>query len=211
MRSTPYWLAFAVCIGAGCQRGTEQRPAEGQETTSEHVPMRKEESSGQQLMRAQASAASRGQDSTAVDHGLQMTASPLRKVYPLDGPMEVQLTFHNLSDSMVVFRPIFYFGVWLDADIIDSAGRAVPRTMEITPPSPLNTLETFIRPRQSISAVVNLRCAIPSSSLPCEGPYDALSEPGTYQVKMRFTLPCQENKCMTVVAEPFAIRVERKR
>ena len=207
MRTSPYWLAVAVCLGAACGRGSEQRSADSQENARERSAARGEETSEQQATAAQASTVAQAQDSTLVESDVSMSATPLRDVYYRDGPMDVQLTFHNATDSMVVFRPTFYFGAWLDAEVLESVGRAVPRTMDIDPPNPLNTLETFIRPRQSIKALVDLRCAMPAPEVPCEGPYDALSEPGVYQVKMRFTLPCEEGRCRTVYAEPFTVCV----
>jgi hypothetical protein len=207
MRRIPYWLATAVWLCTACDRGSDQPSADSQETATEHVAARRDGVLTQQAAATQANRAAQIQDSTVVELALSMSASPVRDVYYRDGPMDVQLTFHNASDSMIVFRPTFYFGAWLDAEVLDSVGKAVSRTMEIDPPSPLNTLETFIRPRQSLTARIDLRCAIPAPEVPCDGPYDALSEPGVYEVKMRFTLPCEEGSCGTVHAEPFTVCV----
>jgi len=195
MRNTLYWLAAAVFMGSGCDPGTEERPAGAR--------------SEQDIRPIQPGAIAPGQSRAADDPDLWMEAAPLEEAYYRDGPMMVELTFHNAADSMVVFRPVFYFGAWLDAEIVDSAGRPVARTMEISPPSPSNTLETFIRPRQSITVGVDLRCVFPTPEIPCDGPYDALSEPGVYEVRMRFELPC--DGCQTLFAEPFEVCVVEQR
>lgn len=199
MRKTLYGFLLLLWIGAGCHDGARTRSAAGHETTTE-------EQRATEHAVAEVGAAVEG-DSSTVDSGMRFTVAPLHKVVPVEGPMQVEITLRNVSDSIVVFKPIFNFGAWLDAEIVDSAGVPVPKTAQIDPP---NALRTLLRPGESLTVPVDLRCSTPVNQGPCMAAYDGLFRPGVYQVKMHFTLPCLTcDERVTVVADPFTIRVDR--
>lgn len=171
-------LVLLVWVGAGCQDMAERR------------------------------AGTNGYEASVADRSLELTASPLRNAVPVEGPLLVEVTVRNPSDSVVRFRPIFHFGRWLDAEILDSAGSPLPKTAAIDPP---NAWAVSLETGESISDTVDLRCSMPvPGDTPCMAPYD-LSRPGAYEVKMHFTLPCDIEDCgerVTVEAEPFTVLVE---
>jgi len=145
-------------------------------------------------------------------NGLRLTVSPLRTVVGVAGPLEVEVTIHNLTDSVVTFRPIFDFGDWLDAEISGPLGSTVPKTASIDAP---NAWAISLKSGESFTDTVDLRCTflIPEDDY-CMAPYD-LSVPGAYEVTLRFTIPHYPTedpddlvRPITLEAAPFSVRVE---
>jgi len=177
MRDSLFGLTLVVWVGVGCQNVAERN------------------------------AAIEGQEASVADHGLEVPVSPPRNEVPADGPLEVEISVRNLSDSVVQFRPIFNFGAWLDAEILDRSGSPIQKTASIDPP---NAWAVSLRTGESIADTVDLRCSLQvPAGIPCTAPYD-LSRPGTYQVKMHFTLPCDIEGCdefIKVEAKSFTVKV----
>lgn len=177
MRTALFRLALVICVTVGCQGSAEQ------------------------------STAGAGEDVPSTDHGLELTASPVQTTVPAEGPLEVEITIRNASESVVRFRPVFVFGRWLDAEVLDAAGSPIPKTAEIDPP---NAWAVSLGTGESITDTVDLRCSLPvPEENSCMAPYD-LSGPGAYEVKMHFTLPCDIEGCgerVKLEAEPFTLRV----
>jgi hypothetical protein len=152
------------------------------------------------------------------NRGLALSAAPLREIVPVEGPLLVEIVVTNVSDSIARFRPIFNFGAFLDAEILDSFGVSLGETASVDPP---NQFQLTLWPGESVNATVDLRCSIGGFRMEgledtCFGPYDGLSRPGTFEVRMHFTVPCDERGgCdvpLTLEAEPFQVRVvERAR
>lgn len=137
-----------------------------------------------------------------------LMVEPLAEVYPTEGPLEVEVTIRNETDTEFFFRPILNFGAFLDADIVDSAGELLTRRMELDPP---NAAEVRLDAGESHVDTVNIRCSIMVVELgECLQMYD-LSEPGTYEVRMRFSAPCDSPHCTEahdrMKAQPFRIEI----
>jgi hypothetical protein len=147
--------------------------------------------------------------SGAPAQGLHLTALPVRTTAGISGPLEVEITLRNLTDSVVQFRPVFNFGAWLDAEIVDASGSVLPRVSHIDPP---NAWAVSLRTGDSVTDTVDLRCSLEMpDEHSCIAPYD-LSRPGAYAVRMHFTLPCDIEGCGNLVkveAKPFTVRVRR--
>jgi hypothetical protein len=145
--------------------------------------------------------------------GLQMSAKPLQWVVPAEGPLWVEITVRNVADSIVRFLPIFNIGGLMDAEIIGPTGLPVPKTAEVDPP---NAWPVTLFSGELFSDMMDLRCDVPEPTRTmCLAPYD-LSQPGEYNVKLRFTLPCDRGpgpcgNAVTIEAEPFTVRVKRRR
>lgn len=145
-------------------------------------------------------------------NGLRLTVSPLRTVVGVAGPLEVEVTIHNRTDSVVTFRPILDFGDWLDAEISGPLGSPVPKTASIDAP---NAWAISLKSGESFTDTVDLRCTFPIPEDDyCMAPYD-LSVPGAYEVKVRFTIPYYPSdhpddsvRPVTLEAAPFSVRVE---
>jgi hypothetical protein len=147
------------------------------------------------------------QEMTGTQDGLGLRVTPLSEIYRIEGSLEVQITLENRTDSVMRFRPIFNFGRWLDADIWNSSETLLESTASIDPP---NAYPITLEPGQSITETVDLRCSLPvTGGVPCTAPYD-LKQPGTYRIRMRFTMPCDIRGCeevTTVEADAITIRV----
>lgn len=148
-----------------------------------------------------------GSESGSLD-GVQLIAEPIRDVYPIRGPVEVRIEMRNRSENEFVFRPILDFGAFLDADVVDERGEVLPRRMELDPP---NAAEVRLASGETYSDTVDIRCSMLVTELgECSQMYD-LSEPGTYEVRMRFSAPCNPPHCseahQRMVAQPFRIEI----
>lgn len=141
---------------------------------------------------------------------VQLIAEPLREVYPTRGPLEVRIAITNESDTEFVFRPILDFGAFLDADVVDGRGEVLPRSMELDPP---NAGEVRLASGDTYADTVDIRCSMHVIELgECSQMYD-LSQPGIYEVRMRFTAPCDPPYCSAahrrMEARPFRIEIRR--
>lgn len=151
-----------------------------------------------------------GDDATPdPDLGLRLEARPLREQVTPDGPVRVRITIRNESDGPMTFKPMLEFGEWLDAEILDKKGVRLQMSADIDGP---NALAITLQGGESITDTIDLRCGSdgPERTRNCIMPYEGLARPGTYTVRMRFTLPC--NPCSvlnTIEAEPFVVRVLR--
>lgn len=148
-----------------------------------------------------------GSESGPLDE-VQLIAEPLHDVYPTRGPVEVRIAIRNGSDTEFVFRPILDFGAFLDADVVNERGEVLPRRMELDPP---NAGELSLASGETYSDTVDIRCSMLIVELgECSQIYD-LSEPGTYEVRMRFTAPCDPPHCreahQRLEAKPFRIEI----
>lgn len=175
-------LVLVMCVSFGCQDVSERRTETAMDDVSPSA------------------------------NGLKLTVSPIRTVFGVSGPLEVEVTVLNLTDSVVTFRPIFDFGDWLDAEISGPLGSPIPKTAFIDAP---NAFAISLESGESVTEIVDLRCTFPiPEDNSCMAPYD-LSAPGGYEVKVRFTLPYYSPDYpddtvlpVTLEAEPFSIRVE---
>jgi len=141
---------------------------------------------------------------------VQLIAEPLSQVYPTTGPLMVRVTILNGTGDEFVFRPILDFGAFLDADVVDVQGGVLPRMMDLDPP---NAREVRLGRGQVYSDTVDLRCSMLVAELgECLEMYD-LSVPGTYEVRMRFSAPCDPPHCTgaheRLDAEPFLIEIRQ--
>lgn len=141
---------------------------------------------------------------------VQLVAEPLRDVYATSGPIEVRIAIQNGSDTEFVFRPILDFGAFLDADVVNGRGEVLPRMMELDPP---NAGEVRLASGETYSDTVDIRCSMLVIELgECSQMYD-LSEPGTYEVRMRFSAPCDPPHCseahQRMEAEAFLLEIRR--
>lgn len=147
------------------------------------------------------------QASVSGSHGLRLSVAPRSAAYARTGPMEVDVTLVNATDSVVRLRPIFSFGRWLDADIRGPSGELLENTAAIDPP---NAWPVTLEPGQSITETVDLRCSLPvTPGVPCTAPYD-MTRPGQYEIVVRFTVPCDIRGCermITTTASPIRILV----
>jgi hypothetical protein len=141
---------------------------------------------------------------------VQLIAEPLLDAYAREGPIAVRISIRNGSDSAFVFRPILDFGAFLDAEIVDKRGEVLPKTMELDPP---NAGEVRLASGETYSDTVDIRCSMLVIELgECSSMYD-LTEPGTYEVRMRFAAPCDPPNCRRaherLEADPFRVSIRR--
>jgi len=98
----------------------------------------------------------------------------------------------------------------LDADVLDASGGVLPRLTELDPP---NAATVSLAPGETYADTVDIRCAMLVIELgECSLMYD-FSEPGLYEVRMRFTAPCDPPHCRAeherMEAEPFTVEIRR--
>ena len=139
--------------------------------------------------------------------GLQLDAYPLQTVVARDGPLLVEITLINNTDSVVTFRPIFSIGGWLNAEVIGPTGERVAKTASVDPPE---AWAVTLHPGESYTDTTDLRCDVPSPNREaCAAPYD-LSPVGHYRITLRFFIPCYDDCRNTdpLIARPFTVKVE---
>jgi len=139
---------------------------------------------------------------------LVLVAVPLKETVSRSEPVLVEVAVHNHTSTPFTFRPMFFVGGRLTAEIRDAGGRPVRPEADVLPPmEPLVTLG----PGEAVVDTVDLRCPnATSEDAGCTEVYD-LSAPGRYDIRLLFAPLCDRAGCadaLQLVSEWFSVRVE---
>lgn len=126
---------------------------------------------------------------------LELLVCPLEPVVELGFPIRVAVGIGNVSDSAIVLRrPSFAFGAWLDARIQGPGGSVLERVSYIH--ASLGQWMS-LEPGELVETVVDLRCTHegpPGHENECVAPY-LLELPGTYMIRMHYSYGCIDGPC----------------